>query len=159
MSIFHLFGVVALILDPYWTPDLKAGWAPWNDVTGGYDPNNNQSDVSGGRISHRTQQDNAMVELYFNGNTLFIVPAFTLFTVVGIGSSITLFGDVDQCDLDIWLDGSSSNGSPDNGRLAQFTGLDNKEHRILMTVHPFNNGSISFYGAQIDYGSVESDSS
>jgi hypothetical protein len=73
-----------------------------------------------------------------------------VYSDVEIGSSITLFGDVDQCNLDIWLDGSSSNGSPDNGRLAQFTGLERKEHRILMTVHPFNNGSISFYGAQID---------
>ena len=67
-----------------------------------------------------------------------------------LGSSITLFGEADSCNLDFWLDGVSSTGSPSNGKLGDFSGLDNREHRILMTVHPTGNGSVSFYGAQVE---------
>jgi hypothetical protein len=66
-----------------------------------------------------------------------------------LGSSLTLFGEVEDCGFDIWLDGSTSAGSPGDGKLAEFTGLDSNSHRILITAHPFNNGSIWFYGANL----------
>ncbi|PVG02574.1 hypothetical protein CPB86DRAFT_870411 [Serendipita vermifera] len=117
--------------DPWAAPDLTAGWAPWNSVSGGYDPNNNITDASEGKFSHRTQQDGAIVELYFSG------------------SSLTLLGEVENCSFDIWLDGSTSAGTPGDGKLAEFTGLDSSSHRVMMTVHPFFNGSIWFYGAKL----------
>ncbi|KAG8826446.1 hypothetical protein FRC19_008910 [Serendipita sp. 401] len=119
--------------DPYSTPDLEAGWAPWNDVTGGYNPEvgTDTVDLSQGRWSQRTKQDGAIVELYFKG------------------SSLNLLGTIYQAGFDVWLDGKTVETSPGNGRLASFTDLKGTDHRMLLTAHPTSNGSLWFYGAEI----------
>lgn len=121
--------------DPWAVPDLTTGWAPWNSVSGGYDPSLPvPTSLDQGRWCQRTQQDGAQLELYFTG------------------SSVILYGEVERTNYDIWIDGKLSAGTANNGRLADVD-LDEGEHRLLLTAHPQFNGSawgnIWFYGADI----------
>jgi hypothetical protein len=62
-----------------------------------------------------------------------------------------LLGEVNECNFDIWLDGSTSTGNPGNGRLAELSQLSQEDHRMLMTVHPSSvNGSMSFRGVNLE---------
>jgi hypothetical protein len=69
-----------------------------------------------------------------------------------LGTSISLLGNLDQCAYDVWLDGNTSPGQPQNGKLAEFDNLDPGRHRILLTVHPSaEGGGLSFYGAEYGF--------
>jgi hypothetical protein len=58
---------------------LNQGWAPWNNVTGGYNPAANLSAVDGTWF-HRTTMDRASLEVFFNGGMTFISSLSLIYT-------------------------------------------------------------------------------
>lgn len=64
------FIVLSALADPFTSPDLLAGWAPWSDDNGPFIYNGAGSDspiMLPGHSTQRTSLDGAIVELYFEG--------------------------------------------------------------------------------------------
>jgi hypothetical protein len=62
-------------------------------------------------------------------------------------------GEVQQCAYDIWLDGHTITGSPQDDKLFEKDGLDGTLHRLVVTTHlpAGKDGSLSFYGVEYGY--------
>ncbi|KAF7965168.1 hypothetical protein HWV62_45280 [Athelia sp. TMB] len=122
--------------DTFGEPDLSAGWNPYYSGSG-YAALLGQ--LGEGSSSHRTSLDGASL------------------TIQWAGTGIQLLGNVSQADFNLTLDGqptTANSSSIEEGVLAQFHDLHDRNHTITLTVNlnlqSFNESFVAFDKALIN---------